>query len=246
MTHAKSKLALYSAGLCCAAALSLSGCVATSREMIDLRDDIAQLQATLSIVQRNQADISVKMDSVSTSMGALTEELQATQNHMSLLSQRLDDVESNINQRVGRLSEKVAPTGAASTAIEPAPSELYRMAYSDFSRGKYDVAYEGFKVYLEKYPKGELAPQAQYYMGECLYSQNDWRRALDQYDLVEKMFPRSDSVAPARLKQAQCLELLGQLRESRDVLKTIIKDFPNSQEATTARDKLNTVKLPSS
>lgn len=246
MARILQRAAKYGAGLSITAVLCLSGCIATSREMIDLRDDIAQLQATLSIVQRNQADISVKMDSLTTSMSALTEELSATQNHMSLLSQRLDDVESNINQRVVKLSEKVAPTGAAPTAIEPAPSELYRMAYSDFSRGKYDVAYEGFKVYLEKYPKGELAPQAQFYLGECLYSQNDWSKALDQYDLVERMFPRSESVAPARLKRAQCLELLGQLRESREVLKSLIKDFPNSQEAVTARDKLNTAKLPSS
>lgn len=246
MTHITRRVAVFGAGLCCTAVLCLSGCVATSREMIDLRDDIAQLQATLSIVQRNQADISVKMDSLTTSMSGLTEELQATQNHMSLLSQRLDDVESNINQRVVNLSEKMSPSGTGTASIEPAPSELYRMAYSDFSRGRYDVAYEGFRVYLEKYAKGELAPQAQYYMGECLYSQNDWNKALDQYALVEKMFPRADAVPPARLKRAQCLELLGQLRESRDVLKSIVKDFPNAQEAATARDKLSTVKLPPS
>jgi tol-pal system protein YbgF len=211
--------------------------------MVDLRDDISQLQVKLTEVQRNQADLSLKMDTLNGSMGALTSALQETQNHMSLLSQRLDDVEANINQRVGKLSDQVTSSAATpKMSLEPSPSDLYRMGYSDFSRGKYDVAATGFKSYLDKYPQGELAPQAQYYLGECFYSQNDWQNALDQYDLVEKMFPQSDIVAPARLKRAQCLELLGKVGQSHDVLKSIIKDFPSSQEAAIAQEKLNPTK----
>jgi tol-pal system protein YbgF len=246
MTDKKNRLSLGVLSLIGLSTFCLSGCIATSQEMIGLRDDIAQLQVKLTEVQRNQADLSVKMDTVNGSMGALTSALQETQNHMSLLSQRLDDVEANINQRVGKLSDQVSSSAAAAPkmSLEPSPSDLYRMGYSDFSRGKYDVAATGFKAYLEKYPQGELAPQAQYYLGECFYSQNDWQNALDQYDLVEKMFPKSDVVAPTRLKRAQCLELLGKLSESRSILKSIIKDYPSSQEAAIAQDKLNPGKSP--
>jgi TolA-binding protein len=161
----------------CAAFGSFSGCIATSSEMSYLRDDIAQLQMKLTEVQRNQADLSVKMDSMSGSMGALTAELQETQNSMSLMSQRLDDVEANITQRVAQM------TGAPASAA-PAPSDLYRAAYSDFSGGKFDLAITGFRTYLDKNPKGELAAQAQYYIGECYYSQNDWEKALPEFELV--------------------------------------------------------------
>ncbi|MCX5779065.1 MAG: outer membrane protein assembly factor BamD [Elusimicrobia bacterium] len=225
--------------------LCLSGCIATSKEMIDLRDDIAQLQVKLTEVQRNQADLSLKMDTMNGSMGVLTSALQETQNHMSLLSQRLDDVEANISQRVGKLSDQSAPPSVASRmGLEPTPSDLYRMAYSDFSRGKYDVAITGFKSYLEKYSKGELAPQAQYYLGESYYSRSEWQNALDQYECVEKLFPRSEVVSPTRLKKAQCLELLGKKGESGDMFKSIIKDFPGSQEAIIAQEKLHPAKSP--
>ena len=222
--------------LCGAAVVSLSGCLATSDEMMGLRDDIHELQLKLNEVQRNQADLSVKMDSLTTQLGPLSSQLQETQNRMSLLGQRLDDVESNMSSRMNKLSEQLSGTALT---VPPPPSEMYRLAYSDFSSGKYDIAKVGFKSYLDKYPAGELANLAQYYLGECYYSQSSWQSAYEQFDLVEKNYPKSDQVTAARLKKALCLELLGKVKESRELLKNLVKDFPNSAEATTAREKLN-------
>lgn len=215
--------------------IGLSGCMATSREIAGLRDDMHEMQLKLNELQRNQADISSKMDTISTGMGPLTSELQETQNRMSLLGQRLDDVEANISQRVNRLSENISSSSMASS---PSPSEIYRIAYSDFSRGKYDLALVGFASYLEKFPQGELASQAQYYTGECYFAQSNWDKAIAEFARVEKDYPQSNSVVPARLKQGLCLELMGKVREARDMFKSLVKDFPNAPEAYTAREKL--------
>ena len=223
--------------LCCAFAFSLSGCLATSDEMLDLHDDIHELQLKLNELQRNQADLSVKMDNLGSQLGPLNSHLEETQNRMSLLGQRLDDVESNMSQRMNKLSEQMSGTALS---VQPPPSEIYRLAYSDFSSGKYDIAIVGFKSYLDKYPQGELASRAQYYLGECYYSQSAWQNAFDQFDMVEKNYPKSDSVPAARLKKALCLELLGKVKESHDLLGTLVKDFPNSPESATAREKLGT------
>ena len=214
----------------------LSGCIATSREIADLRDDIYQLQLKLTEVQRNQADTSSKMDTVSSSMKSLNFELDDTQNKMSLLSQRLDDVESNLSQRMGKLSEQLSGTALK---VAPPPSEMYRLAYGDFSKGKYELAVVGFKSYLEKFPQGELADQAQFYIGECCYSQNKWAEALAEFELVEKSYPSSSLIPSARLKRALCLELAGKADESKKVMLSLIKDFPDSPESFTAKDKLN-------
>jgi len=222
--------------LCGFIAAGLSGCLATSQEMVDLHDDIYQLQLKLNEVQRNQADLSSKMDNLSTQLGPLNSQLQETTNRMSLLGQRLDDVESNMSQRMNKLSEQLSGTALT---VPPPPSEMYRLAYSDFSSGKYDIAIVGFKAYLDKYPAGELANLAQYYLGECYYSQSSWQNAYAQFDLVEKNYAASSSVPPARLKKALCLELLGKVKDSRELLARLVKDFPNSPEAATAREKLN-------
>ena len=217
--------------------LLLSGCLATSQEMLDMRDDMYQLLLKLNEVQRNQADLSAKMDTMVGKMDMLGSKLEETQNRMSLLGQRLDDVETNITQRTGKLFEQLS--GSAMNA-GPMPSDLYRMAYGDFSSGKYDVAITGFKSYLEKYATGSLADQAQYYIGESYYAKSDWANALAGFDAVEKTYPKSTLLSAVRLKKAACLEQQGKSADAKTLLQSLVKDYPASAEAQTAREKLGT------
>jgi TolA-binding protein len=189
-------------GLIVLAGLTLTGCFATSQQMTDLRDDITRLQGRLNEMQQNQADLSVKMDSVASNMDKLSFELNGAQNRMSVLGQRMDDMNNNLSQRMGKLSEQLS--GGAPMSVAPAPSQLYQQAYSDFSRGKYALAVTGFTDYLQQYPDTELSPQAQYYLGESWYAQEDWQKALDAFSQVEVKYPKSSSVSPARLKEAFC------------------------------------------
>jgi tol-pal system protein YbgF len=232
--QAKNLVVLFAYGLL---AFSLSGCIATSTEMADLRDDITRLQARLTAMQSNQADVSTKMDTVSSQMEALTSTLDETGNRMSLIGQRLDDVSSGISQRMDKLFEQMS---GSNIAVTPAPSQIYSMAYSDFSRGKYELAATGFRTYLEKYPQGELAAQSQYYLAECYYSNADYKAGLEQFRLVEKNYPKSDVVPASRLKQALSIEMLGNKAQSREIMQQLIEDFPKSPEAFTAKEKLNT------
>ncbi|MEW6042403.1 MAG: hypothetical protein AB1633_12870, partial [Elusimicrobiota bacterium] len=141
--------------------LFLSGCIATSKEVKELREDIFILRSQIDGMQRNQAELSSKMDSTSKDMSALNEKLDDSKNRMSVLSQRLDDVHSSLSQRMNVLSEQLS---GSSIKIEPTPSEMHKLAYSDYVKGKYDIAIVGFRAYLEKFPQGELAPQSQYYL----------------------------------------------------------------------------------
>ncbi|MFH1367681.1 MAG: tol-pal system protein YbgF [Elusimicrobiota bacterium] len=217
-------------------AASLTGCVATTNEIADLRDDIYQLQLKLNDMQKNQADLSVKMDAVSGKMSALNSELEDNQNRMSVLGTRLDDVDSNLSQKMNKLSEQMS--GQALT-VSPPPSEIYKLAYGDFSRGKYDLSITGFRAYLDKFPSGELASQAQYYLGECYYAQNNWEKAAQEFGSVEKKYPKSGVVPAARLKNALALGQSGKAGESRAMLETLIKDFPESPEAYSAKEKIS-------
>lgn len=218
-----------------ASSIFLSGCLATTKEMTDLRDDIYQLQLKLNDMQKNQAELSAKMDTVSNKMVALNSNLEDNQNSMSTLAQRMDDVDANLSQKMNKLSEQMS--GQALT-VSPPPSELYKMAYGDFSRGKYDLAIVGFRAYLDKYSTGELAPQAQYYLGECYFSLNDWAKSAVEFSNVEKNYPKAQAVPSARLKNGLVLEKLGKKDESRKALEELIKDFPDSPEAYTAQEKL--------
>ena len=218
---------------------ALSGCIATSREIVDLKDEIYQLQIKLVDLQHNQADLSSKMDTVSSSMDALNSELQMSSSRMSLLGQRMDDIEANLSHRMDKLFEQMS---GSKLSVAPSPSDLYQLAYSDFSSGKYDLAIVGFKSYIKKYPKGELAGQSKYYIGESHYSQSKWGRALKEFKSVEEDYPVTSLHASARLKRALCLELLGKVKEGRELMGLLIKDFPNSPESYTAKEKLESSK----
>lgn len=269
----KFKRFLYSL-FCLSLVFILSGCLATTNQFVDLKDEIYQLQLKLNEVQKNQADLSSKMDTLTTSMDSLISKLDETTNSMSNLGSRLDDVESNLSRKMNRFAEPVCPApvkvstvtasapqqpaatpapAAPAPASEPAPameldssssgiapSRIYQLAYSDFSKGKYELAAAGFVSYLNDYSKGELADEAHYYLGESYYGEGKWSEAQAEFDATLKNFPKSGLVPAARLKKALCLEQMSNTKDMLTILKALVKDFPDSPEANTAKEKLNT------
>ncbi|MDR2425844.1 MAG: tol-pal system protein YbgF [Endomicrobium sp.] len=193
----------------------------------ELKGEIAQMQIQFKELQRNHADLYAKADTEFVTLDVLAASVQDLQTKVSNLTQKIQDLEASAKKR---------NRGDIEDAI--LPSELYQNAYSDYSMGKYDLAYKGFRSFVDKYPNAELAAQAVYFMGECFYSQSKWQSALDEYQKVEQKYQRSEQVAPARLKIALCYELLGKKSQAINVFGSIVKDFPQSSEALTAKEKI--------
>ena len=212
-----------------------SGCIATSREMINLRDDISQLQGKINDLQQNQADLSVKMDYLVSKLDPLSAQLQETQSRMVLLGQRLDDMESGMTTRMNMLSEKMSGSALPAT---PSPSQMYQAAYADYSAAKYELAAKGFAMYLGKYPASEMAPNAQYYLGECYFSQKDLENSLQSFQGVQKRYPKSSFIPAAMLKEGLTLELMGKATDASHTLGALVKAYPGSPEASIAREKI--------
>jgi len=275
--------------------LVFQGCLATSKEIIELRDDINQLRVKLQEVQINQADLTEKMSSIDLSMSALGEKLEENKNAMSLVATRLDDIESGISSKISRLESRMdsgfnrlsndisknvspsqniqasalskeesnSPSSAVkdSTAVvtsttetvssgtlsqvpsslgsvDVSPGALYRMAYDDFTSGRYESATATFKVFIEKYPKASLAPYAWYYMGESKYARALYDGAIEDFEYVIKNHPRSDMVLPSLYKKAVTLEKLNRAEDAKKIYSDIIKRYPSSQEAGMSSERL--------
>lgn len=224
--------------------LTLYGCLATSKEVVELRDEINQLQLKLNELQGNQADLSDTMTTLNANMLALSEKLEENKNIMNLISRRLDDMEASIISKVSKLSEKLpassAYSGSVSTpsSIEIPPSELYRMAYDDFVRGRYELSITGFKNFIERYPDATLIPYARYYLGESYYAKMLLKDAYNEFKSLEREHPKSDMVLPARFKKALILEKMGKTAEARALYEDIIKNHPTSPEAAAASERI--------
>ncbi|MDR0485262.1 MAG: tol-pal system protein YbgF [Elusimicrobiota bacterium] len=115
---------------------------------------------------------------------------------------------------------------------------LYKESYGDFSAGRYELAYSGFKNYKERYPKSNFAANAGYYMGECFYVRKMWQRALAEYAATEKAYPKAEILPSVMLKKGLCQEQLGNKKEALNTFSLIVKKFPQSEEAAAAGDKI--------
>ncbi len=160
-------------------------------------------------------------------LDVLSASLQDLQNKISELNQAIRDLKV--------VREKKSKNNAQSVP----PLSVYQNAYGDYSMGKFNLAYSGFKSFTDKYPDAELAPQAQFYVGECFYSMSMWDKALEEYPPVEQHYKKkSDLVASARLKIALCCQKLDKNEEAISMLLSIIKDFPQSPESLTAKKNI--------
>lgn len=215
----------------------------------DLAYKIDELNGSLTTLNENLRDSRDKMSQV----GARMDDLQV---RVGQSVQSLGDAVRKERQEArdaAVAAAKEAATGpareAALKALEeasakeaaagPSPTKLYRDAYLHFVRKDYQLAGQGFSVYLDKYPKGELADLATYYLGESRYARKEWEDAAAQYAGVLDAFPKSDLVPSARLKYAYALlNLKTDTQEAKRYLESILQDYPHSSEAKAAKDKL--------
>lgn len=228
-------------------AVLLAGCVATQKDVLELENQADQLKEQVSILQKNQADAAVKMDQLHQDLSAFTEHLKDSQGDMRRLSTKLEDLQAVLGQKIENIGDTITKQKEheAQALKSPTPSQIYHSATLHLAKKNYDLAIQGFSVYLEKFPKGEVADLAHFHLGESYYGKKSWEEAAKAYATVLDRFPKSDLTPSARLKYAYCLMNLKQnTPEAKRYLESILEDFPRSPEAKTAKAKLDQLEKP--
>jgi tol-pal system protein YbgF len=134
-----------------------------------------------------------------------------------------------------------AQEAAAPQAPPPSdlsPQEVYNTAYTDYLKGNFDLASEGFRLYREQFPESPLADNALYWIGECLFSQKKFEDAIGRYDELILNYPQSDKIAAAYLKKGLSLAELGRKDEAVSVFKLLVSKFPLENETKVAQQKI--------
>ncbi len=118
------------------------------------------------------------------------------------------------------------------------PTAVYQAAYRDYQRGNYDLSIAGFKDFIARYAKSDLADNAAYWIGESLYSQKKYPEAIAQFDSVVNDYPQSDKVASALLKKGYAYVNIGEKAQAIVQLQYVVHEHPKSPEAAKAREEL--------
>ena len=225
-------------------------------------DSVGKLNGTMSSLQKSvqdvQANSGARLDTMSTQVQGLSDNLEEIKSRLGKLNQQLVDLQNSVQSIDARLSGGPGgtPTGApgansggatlgggspggpAPGGAPPSADTLYSNGLRDITSGKYDLARSEFQDYLNYYGNTDLASNAQFYLGEIAYTQKDYERAASEYDKVLTNYPKSFKLAPARLKKGLALIELGQKNPGIKELREVVKRYPGSEEERRARAKL--------
>jgi tol-pal system protein YbgF len=137
--------------------------------------------------------------------------------------------------------EEVLSPGQRAVLNEEAASTelgLYDKSLAAYRVGKYEEAMDGFKTFLEQYPKSDRADNAHFWIGESYMALKQYEQAILAYQNVIKKYPKGNKVPNAMLRQAMAFLEINDKTSSRLLLKKIIKSYPKSSEAGIAKNKL--------
>jgi hypothetical protein len=201
--------------------LVLPGCLATTQEIEDLRGDIVRLQTSLADQQKaqgefqgalkenqnslqgNQADLSAKMEELTVTLESLSSQLVETDNHMTSLATRIDDLDKNTSNRLDAVVKTVQ---GVKSIPAPSPSRFIKPGPTSWPNGGTIKLFRFFKVTWTNtgYRKGPPCPI--FHRGMCMWPKKigtrPWRlsmRLLPEY-------PKSGQVPTALLQKGATLE----------------------------------------
>ena len=226
------------------------------RTIVDqTNSSLGKLEGTMGSLQKSvqdvQANSGARLDTMSTQVQGLSDNLEEIKSRLGKLNQQLVDLQNSVQSVDAKISgaAPAAATGTASptasTAGSPAmpagaPSAdtLYSNGLRDITSGKYDLARSEFQDYLKYYGDTDLASNAQFYLGEISFKQKQYGDAVASYEKVLTNYPKSFKLAPARLRKGMALIELGQKNNAVREFREVVRRYPGTEEDRQARAKL--------
>jgi tol-pal system protein YbgF len=224
-------------------------------------DNVNKLAGTMGSLQKSvqdvQANSGARLDTMSTQVQGLSDNLEEIKSRLGKLNQQLVDLQNSVQSLDAKISGNAPPTSSgtatptagvvspanssgvpAGAPAPPSANTLYESGLADIRSGKQELARSEFQDYLKYYGNTDLASNAQFYLGEIAYAQKNYDLAVSEYDKVLSNYPKSFKLAPAQLKKAMALIQLGQKTAGVRELREVVKRYPGTEEDRLARAKL--------
>lgn len=231
-----------------------------------------KLDDQASTERKAQADQTLALNNIRDTVRMLKEKSDETNVRISSVSQDIEALRQSIAaqpQGAPPPTAGGAPTGAGAppTGTTPAtgagvatnppatqpgnpapppgvsPQQMYDSSFQDYASARYDLAIDGFNLFISTFPRFPLAAQAQYNIGQSYYAQKKYQDARDNYLKVIQNYPQqTEWVADAYYKLGQTYEQLNQIDEAKKAYQTVVDKYASSDAfnlAKQALDRLN-------
>ncbi len=229
------------------------------QKMEEILSLIGQIQAQQVSLQEDQKKIPAqyqilleKLDSITLQLSRFSEDLiEIRKSTPPLLQQEEQTDESDKKPEAAQESlPQKKPEGEEKAEAEPeeeqksplppnlSAQEIYNMAYADYLKGNFQLAIDGFKIYLDNFLESPFADNALYWIGECHFSQKEYELAIDRFNELILNFPLGDKIPAAYLKKGISLMELERKEEALAVFKLLISKYPLEDETKIAQEKI--------
>ncbi len=134
------------------------------------------------------------------------------------------------------------PPSASEKKVLPTPAQLetreFNQAFEQLKAAKYSVAAEGFKQFIQRYPRSERRGEAHYWIGEAHYLAKDYPQALAQFSHIIIYFADSEFARQAMLKSADTYRAMQNIPQAKLFYQRVIKNHPDTSYAVKAAGRL--------
>ena len=227
----------------------------TSDERID-REQTRDILSQLKAMQAQQAQSQEHVRNLPDQIQNIQEKLGQIEN---LILNKLEDLAvfkakpSGGNETAAKTDEKIpnikkndevmSKSEKKDATQQPnlSPKEIYNIALSDYSNGRFELSIEGFTLLRDQFGTdiliNPLADNALYMIGECYFSQKKYAQSIEQLDNLISEYPQSDKIEAAHFKKGLALVELGKKDEAIALFKFLMSKYPFSDEAKNAQLK---------
>jgi tol-pal system protein YbgF len=235
-------------------------------ELQAIKQQVAEMLSLLRSLQTQQASFQEDQKKIPDQFQILLERLDSLGGQFSQLSEELIEIRKAVlpllpqeeqeetpaeNQEEAQQTAPEKETGekkkeeetgeeAAKSPLPPnlSPQEIYNMAYADYLKGNFDLAIDGFKIYLDNFSQSPFADNALYWIGECYFSEKKYGEAIARYNELILNYPLGDKVPAAYLHKGLSLMELGQKEEALSVFRLLVSKYPLEEETKIAQEKI--------
>jgi TolA-binding protein len=242
----------------------LAGCLATQRDVRDLRAQLDQVRSSQDQQTRTLADIQRQtqrmLDSLTSqnvrSRGDLANRMLQLERQLVQIQeltgqgqQQVAALRQQMNTRAQELARQEQDSARDDTASANPPAQVgptppanaddaYTNALAAYRRGSLLTARAGFEEYLRDAPQGRYAADAQLYVAETFAQGRDPARAVQAFARVAELYPSSPRAATALYRQGQVELARGSRTAARAAFTRVVRAYPRAPEADQARAEL--------
>jgi tol-pal system protein YbgF len=121
-------------------------------------------------------------------------------------------------------------TGGQLATLPPSatPRDEFDLAYGYVLRKDYDLAEQGFRGFLKKYPGDARAADANYWLGETLFQRRKYPDAAQLFLLVSRDHPTAAKAPDALLRLGQSLAQMGEKDAACGTLAEVGRKYPRA------------------